>query len=555
MASMFDKFQPGASGFLTGLGAYLMSRGEGGAPLGTPRGDPRYLQMAMQAGPNAQRMMMARAQEARAKAAEERAAEQYGYNRTTLRPMKEHAARLELQRKQNWANLFGGRAGQPIAQSATAPAPQVAQAPPAIDPMPSLPHTITDADIASSGMIVQGLQTNTIPQASRPAAPAPQQPPAQISPVAPASQQPPAQISPVAAMQAYLAKMPPAQRAVLSAMPADDAQKKLLEMMTRKPELALGRLPGEQPAYHAKKDFGRLNITPVSSEALGGFQGSGPNLYAGRSMDAQKRNVMNEYAKLRRENKPIPPALEQEYGRLWNEANKGWTQTLADGTTIEHKGWEPEKAGWPKPMEYDKRIAAAGKGVQDLGPGNPGNLGEFSTGVTRTGSAADRKNKAILKKKSLVLRNMRNGLNRYRTQLTKYGLEVMPGGAKAVLSGAHMNLLMQGKEFYNLGVLNGPDMAVMSAMMNDPTSPIALQYGAEGLQRQLDQFEKNLDDNQMTTIITYGTPSQAIQFARTPQHLEMMRSYIDKLSPGDMKMFNNKLDKMLKDKMLKAKTK
>ena len=523
MASMFDKFQPGASGFLTGLGAYLMSRGEGGAPLGTPRGDPRYLQMAMNAPFNAQRMMMVRAQEARAKAAEARAAEQYGYNRTTLRPMKEHAARLELQRKQNWANLFGGRAGQPIAQSATAPAPQVAQAPPAIDP------------------IVQGLQTNTIPQAPRP--------------VAPASQQPPAQISPVAAMQAYLAKMPPAQRAVLSAMPADDAQKKLLEMMTRKPELALGRLPGQQPAYHAKKDFGRLNITPVSSEALGGFQGSGPNLYAGRSMDAQKRNVMNEYAKLRRENKPIPPALEQEYGRLWNEANKGWTQTLADGTTIEHKGWEPEKAGWPKPMEYDKRIAAAGKGVQDLGPGNPGNLGEFSTGVTRTGSAADRKNKAILKKKSLVLRNMRNGLNRYRTQLTKYGLEVMPGGAKAVLSGAHMNLLMQGKEFYNLGVLNGPDMAVMSAMMNDPTSPIALQYGAEGLQRQLDQFEKNLDDNQMTTIITYGTPSQAIQFARTPQHLEMMRSYIDKLSPGDMKMFNNKLDKMLKDKMLKAKTK
>jgi hypothetical protein len=33
----------------------------------------------------------------------------------------------------------------------------------------------------------------------------------------------------------------------------------------------------------------------------------------------------------------------------------------------------------------------------------------------------------------------------------------------------------------------------------------------------------------------------------------MMRSYIDKLSPGDMKMFNNKLDKMLKDKMLKDK--
>ena len=204
MASMFDKFQPGSSGFLTGLGAYLMSAGQGGAPLGTSRGDPRLLQMAMQAGPNAQRMMMARAQEARAKAAEGRAAELSEYQ-IKMRGPQAAAARLNAYNTETAADVayntrvdnnrrraelqllpipvgppppgYQGRANlaapspaagpqmmQPRPQAAIPPAPVMPQQPAGVQPAPVMPQQPAGVQPAPRvAPVVQALQNGGLP--------------------------------------------------------------------------------------------------------------------------------------------------------------------------------------------------------------------------------------------------------------------------------------------------------------------------------------------------------------------------------------------------------
>ena len=46
----------------------------------------------------------------------------------------------------------------------------------------------------------------------------------------------------------------------------------------------------------------------------------------------------------------------------------------------------------------------------------------------------------------------------------------MPGKDKDALLAARRSLQLQMKELFNLGVLNGPDLALMDSLMVDPTS-------------------------------------------------------------------------------------
>jgi hypothetical protein len=74
----------------------------------------------------------------------------------------------------------------------------------------------------------------------------------------------------------------------------------------------------------------------------------------------------------------------------------------------------------------------------------------------------------------------------YRAKLKKYGTSIVPSGDKLIMKGAFNDLLLEAKELYNLGVLQGPDLEIMNAVMQDPTVWESQLYSGDDLVKQLD---------------------------------------------------------------------
>lgn len=73
-------------------------------------------------------------------------------------------------------------------------------------------------------------------------------------------------------------------------------------------------------------------------------------------------------------------------------------------------------------------------------------------------------------KKIQALANAHDALSSFEKTLTTTGATLLPGTDKSALETDYENLQLQMKEMYNLGVLNGPDLALMRRIVNDPTS-------------------------------------------------------------------------------------
>jgi hypothetical protein len=66
--------------------------------------------------------------------------------------------------------------------------------------------------------------------------------------------------------------------------------------------------------------------------------------------------------------------------------------------------------------------------------------------------------------------NMVDAINNYQGIVKKYnGLALTPT-TRAELSNAYNNMMLQAKEAYNLGVLNGPDLQILQSVVQDPNT-------------------------------------------------------------------------------------
>jgi hypothetical protein len=87
--------------------------------------------------------------------------------------------------------------------------------------------------------------------------------------------------------------------------------------------------------------------------------------------------------------------------------------------------------------------------------------------------------------------NLSNAINEYRAQLKDYGtFDNLKPDARAAMGTKYNNMMLQAKEAYNLGVLNGPDLEILTSVITDPrslkgtvTSKAALDAQASELDR------------------------------------------------------------------------
>lgn len=121
------------------------------------------------------------------------------------------------------------------------------------------------------------------------------------------------------------------------------------------------------------------------------------------------------------------------------------------------------------------------------------------TPLPGTSPAGTEEAKAIRQAIDTTIPAVKSQIKEYRDALTKTGWAdriVGIGAENAKASSAHTNLLLQLKELFNLGVLNGPDYTLMTKMVDPPDSTMAAMRGIKGLNAQLDEVERYIKDRE-----------------------------------------------------------
>jgi hypothetical protein len=138
----------------------------------------------------------------------------------------------------------------------------------------------------------------------------------------------------------------------------------------------------------------------------------------------------------------------------------------------------------PLPGKTTAEVTGTGSSTTpDIGITAPDKLSPADQAKFRTGT--------------LKLDQVNSSIQNYISKLKEHGAQVIPSGNKLTLQTAYRDLLLEMKELYNLGVLNGPDLMIMEQVMIDPTSIRASVYeafgGKEVFDGQIAQLEEKLN--------------------------------------------------------------
>ena len=131
--------------------------------------------------------------------------------------------------------------------------------------------------------------------------------------------------------------------------------------------------------------------------------------------------------------------------------------------------------------------------------------GDLSKGVVPTpGGPADPATLTTKQRNDLSLARKTAGsltkqFDRYEKLVKKYGSEVIPGVAADQLAQQRNSIMLEMKELFNLGVINGPDLEILSKIILNPTSVVnvgrdivATLTGKERMQERLLQNIESL---------------------------------------------------------------
>lgn len=91
--------------------------------------------------------------------------------------------------------------------------------------------------------------------------------------------------------------------------------------------------------------------------------------------------------------------------------------------------------------------------------------------------------------------NLKDAIENYKTTLGGFNtLDMVNPDARAKMGNAYNNMMLQAKEAYNLGVLNGPDYQILQSVVKDPTKMNALLTSKDALQSQATDLSKQADN-------------------------------------------------------------
>ena len=100
--------------------------------------------------------------------------------------------------------------------------------------------------------------------------------------------------------------------------------------------------------------------------------------------------------------------------------------------------------------------------------------------------------------------NLTDAITDYQSKIAGFGIKDFANPNKrAEMGNAYNNMMLQAKEAYNLGVLNGPDYDILQRVVKDPTNISSLAFSNDALSRQADSLR-----NTAKTIVSNAYMSQ-----------------------------------------------
>ncbi|WP_421883308.1 hypothetical protein [Methylibium sp.] len=89
------------------------------------------------------------------------------------------------------------------------------------------------------------------------------------------------------------------------------------------------------------------------------------------------------------------------------------------------------------------------------------------------------------------VQNLSNAISEYRKELAGFGkLDTLSPDARARMGTKYNNMMLQAKEAYNLGVLNGPDLEILTSVITDPRSFKGALTSKDALDSQASELDR-----------------------------------------------------------------
>jgi hypothetical protein len=101
--------------------------------------------------------------------------------------------------------------------------------------------------------------------------------------------------------------------------------------------------------------------------------------------------------------------------------------------------------------------------------------------------------------------NLTDAISDYQAKIKGFGFKDFANPDKrAEMGNLYNNMMLQAKEAYNLGVLNGPDYDILQRVVKDPTNVSSLAFSNTALSKQADSLRKTSSDIVKNAYLSQG---------------------------------------------------
>ena len=108
-------------------------------------------------------------------------------------------------------------------------------------------------------------------------------------------------------------------------------------------------------------------------------------------------------------------------------------------------------------------------------------------------------------KQILGARNLQDAVQNYRDKLAGWSNgQMLSPDARAAMGNAYNNMMLQAKEAYNLGVLNGPDYDILQSVVKDPTKLTSALTSNGALDSQAAELARIAAGIEKTSLESHG---------------------------------------------------
>lgn len=125
-------------------------------------------------------------------------------------------------------------------------------------------------------------------------------------------------------------------------------------------------------------------------------------------------------------------------------------------------------------------------------------------------TAADKPLPEGAQKQLTGARNVQEAARDYMAKLQNWSkTDMLSPTQRATMGSAYNNLMLQAKEAYNLGVLNGPDYDILQSVVADPTKLKSALIPTDALTKQAQELQRIAGNIEAQVLRSHGKPAPA----------------------------------------------